>query len=44
MSELTRAIDWAETIDEAFQRASAADRPVLFLTFVRENGDPLADV
>lgn len=43
-SVLTDAIDWAPTLDEAFARATKADKPVLLVTYVRENGDPLCDV
>lgn len=40
----TDKIDWAATVDEAFARATKEDKPVLFVTFVRENGDPHCDV
>ncbi len=41
---LTDAIPWAKTIDEAFERATKEDKPLLLVTFVRENGDPACDV
>ena len=43
-SFLTDAVDWAPSLDAAFARATAEDKPVLLATFVRENGDPHCDV
>lgn len=43
-SVLTDALDWAPTLDAAFARATAEDKPVLLATFVRENGDAHCDV
>lgn len=41
---LTDKIDWALSLDEAFTRGVAEDKPVLLVAHVRENGDPLGDV
>ncbi len=41
---LSDEVDWAATLDEAFERAAREDKPVMIATFVRENGDPHCDV
>lgn len=41
---LPSQIQWASSIDEAIERATREDKPILVLTFVRENGDPQCDV
>ena len=43
-TRLTDEVLFAETFDEAFERATREDKPVLLATFVRENGDPHCDV
>lgn len=43
-TKLTDKIQWAKNLDDAFARAKAEDKPVLLVTFVRENGDPHCDV
>lgn len=43
-TRLTDGIQWAATLDEAFSRGMAEDKPVMLATFVRENGDPHCDV
>ena len=37
-------VQWAATLDEAFERATREDKPVLIATLVRENGDAHCDV
>lgn len=41
---LTTAIEWMPSLDAAFERATAEDKPVLISSYVRENGDPENDV
>ena len=43
-STLTDEIEWATTVDEAFERATREDKPVLFATYVRYNAEPACDV
>ena len=43
-TSLTDGIPWAASLDEAFERATREDKPVLVATLVRENGDPDCDV
>ena len=43
-STLTNAVEFAASLDEAFERATREDKPVMIATFVRENGDPHCDV
>lgn len=43
-TSLTDGIPWAASLDEAFERATREDKPVLLATLVRENGDPDCDV
>lgn len=44
VTTLTDEVRWMNTLDETFATATRENKPVLLLTFVRENGDPHCDV
>ena len=44
MTERPDEIQWVPTMEEAIAKATAEDKPILLMTFVRENGNPNGDV